>query len=33
MKWIGGLKEFNKNEEYKSWVAPKRGTKAYQTVM
>ena len=33
MKWINGLKEFNKNKGYKNWVVPRKGTKAYHTVM
>ncbi len=32
MKWINGLKEFNKNKGYKNWVVLRKGTKAYHTV-
>ena len=24
MKWIDGLKEFNKNKKYKNWVVPRK---------
>ena len=33
MKWIDGLKEFNKTKKYKNWVVPKKGTNSYKTVM
>ena len=33
MKWIDGLKEFNKNKKYKNWVVPRKGTYSYKEVM
>ena len=33
MKWIDGLKEFNKNKKYKNWVVPRKNTNSYKTVM
>jgi hypothetical protein len=33
MKWIDGLKDFNKAKKYKNWVVPRRGTNSYKTVM
>ena len=33
MKWIDGLKEFNKTKKYKNWVVPRKGTNSYKTVM
>ncbi len=33
MKWIDGLKEFNKTKKYISWVVPRKITNSYKTVM
>jgi hypothetical protein len=33
MKWIDGLKEFNKTKKYKNWVVPRKNTYSYKTVM
>ena len=33
MKWIDGLKEFNKTKKYKNWVVPRKGTHSYKAVM
>ena len=33
MKWIDGLKEFNKTKKYKNWVVPRKGTYSYKAVM
>jgi hypothetical protein len=33
MKWIDGLKEFNKTKKYKNWVVPRKNTHSYKTVM
>ena len=33
MKWIDGLKDFNKAKKYKNWVVPRRGTNSYKIVM
>ena len=33
MKWIDGLKEFNKTKKYKNWGIPRIGTHSYKTVM
>ena len=32
MKWIDGLKEFNKTKKYKNWVVPRKNTYSYKTV-
>ena len=33
MKWIDGLKEFNKTKRYKNWVVPRKNTYSYKAVM
>ena len=33
MKWIDGLKEFNKTKKNKNWVVPRKNTHSYKTVM